>query len=442
MGLSDNRFSPEGDSRWRTELIANPLWYRIFQGCFLLLVICFGLQVFSPLRLNNDAIVLLSMADSAAHGQGFLDGGQKTVFPPGYPALLAILMSVGWAHSWTIISLNLFLLAVGLSAAYSLLIGEFFSDKVLVLMLSLFFLLSWVVIKHFTIPLTDVPFFCFAMCCLAVISCATTLNLNRRFVVLTIVAWICALAAITLRRIGVALIPPLIFMFVFNPQFNSIYAYPRRTKVMVVAISVILGICTLVIVARTFTLSDFVYAVDKYRLPAILLKNCTYRLTELGELFVNFPMSKMPEKLHFLIPCIGALLLLLTLGGLVVKRREAGPTELFLLGYMGILFAWPFYDVRFWLPVVPLLFAYSALSVKTIKLPRLVIAIYCCSFAALGLLAIAYSTRITFAGYKFPDRYGDGSLRATYCEVFQSCGDDGNSMIVDPKALRLLREFR
>jgi hypothetical protein len=305
----------------------------------------------------------------------------------------------------------------------------------------LFCLLSFVVIKHFTIPLTDVPFFCFAMCCLAVISYATTLNWNRRFAVLTIVAWICALAAIMLRRIGVALVPPLIFMFVFNPQFRSIHAYPRRTKVMVVAISVILGISTLVIVARTSTLSDFVYAADKYRLPAILLKNWTYRLTELGELFVNFPMSKMPAYLHLLIPCIGALLLLLTLGGLVVKRREAGPTELFLLGYMGILFAWPFYDVRFWLPVVPLLFAYSALSVKTIKLPRLVIAIYCCSFAALGLLAIAYSTRITFAGSKFPDRYGDGSLRATYCEAFQSCGDDGNSMIVDPKALRLLREF-
>ena len=136
-------------------------------------------------------------------------------------------------------------------------------------------------------------------------------------------------------------------MLVFNPQFRSIYAYPRRSKVMVVAISVILGISTLVIVAKTSTLSDFVYAADKHRLPAILLKNWTYRLTELGELFVNFPMSKMPAELHLLIPCIGAFLLLLILGGLVVKRREAGPTELFLLGYMAILFAWPFYDVRF-----------------------------------------------------------------------------------------------
>ena len=50
-------------------------------------------------------------------------------------------MRFGWAHSWTIISLNLFLLAVGLCAAYCLLIREFFADKILVLMLSLFFLL-------------------------------------------------------------------------------------------------------------------------------------------------------------------------------------------------------------------------------------------------------------------------------------------------------------
>jgi hypothetical protein len=99
MELSDFRFSPESDCQRRKVMIADPVWYRIFQGLLLLLAICFGLQVFSPLRLNYDAIVLLSMADSATHGYSFLDDGQQTVFPPGYPALLAVLVRVGLAHS-------------------------------------------------------------------------------------------------------------------------------------------------------------------------------------------------------------------------------------------------------------------------------------------------------------------------------------------------------
>ena len=120
------------------------------------------------------------MGDSAAHGGGFLDGGQKTVFPPGYPVLLAMLLRLGLAHPWVIVCLNTVFLSAGLFAAYSLLIRRFFADKAVVLMICSFFLLSYVVIKHFPIPLTDVPFFCCCMCCLAVMSQATSKDSNSR----------------------------------------------------------------------------------------------------------------------------------------------------------------------------------------------------------------------------------------------------------------------
>src|SRR5215469_6088119 len=108
--------------------------FRCSQGLLLLLSICFVLQVFTPLRLNNDAIVLLSMGESAAHGNGFLDSGERTVFPPGYPALLAILLKSSFAHSWVIVGMNMAFLSLGLCAVYSLLVREFFQDRVVVLM--------------------------------------------------------------------------------------------------------------------------------------------------------------------------------------------------------------------------------------------------------------------------------------------------------------------
>ena len=424
-------------------MMTDPLKYRIMQGVLLLLAVCFGLQVFSPLRLNTDAIVLLSMAESAVHGDGFLDSGQKTVFPPGYPAALTVLVRAGFAHSWAIISLNLVLLAVGLLAAYSLLIREFFADKTVILILCSFFLLSFVVIKHFTIPLADVPFFCCSMCCLALMSRAAKMDWDRRFVILAVAAWILALAAITVRRIGVALVPPLVFMVVCSPNLNRfLRALSRRTKVTIAVISVFAGIGTMGIVAKTSTLSDFIAVANKSSIFAVIFKIWSYRLTELGELFVNLPVSKMPAMIHIIFPCIGFVLFLLMLGGLAAKRRNAGPTEVFLICYMGILFAWPYYDARFWLPVIPLLIAYSALSVRRVRMLKGVIAVYCFSFFVFGLIAIAYSTRISFADSKFPDRYGDGNLRPTYCAAFQSCSDNGDFRKVDAKVLRLLREYK
>jgi hypothetical protein len=382
------------------------------------------------------------MGESAAQGGGFLDAGQKTVFPPGYPALLAVLLSVSFAHPWVIVSLNLIFLSVGLITAYSL-IREFFEDKSTVLIMCSFFLLSYVVVKHFTLPLSDVPFFCCSMCCLATMRQAMKSDSSLRFVILAVAAWLLALAAITVRRVGVTLIPPLVFMIVCSSQFRSeLKCLALRTKLINVAVFVFVCLGTMHVLKKTSTLSDFVGVTSKVKVSALALNILSYRLTELGELLGNLPVSKMPTKLHFVVPGVGLLLFLFILVGLAMKRRKITPTEVFLLCYMGILFAWPYYDARFWLPVIPLLIAYSVLGVKRLRFPKSVVTIYCIIFASLGLGAIAYSTRISFAGSRFPDRYGDGSLRPTYCAAFQSCQDGGDPNKVDAKVLRLLREYK
>jgi hypothetical protein len=430
-------------SQPRKVVAADAVMFRFSQGLLLLLAICFVLQIFSPLRLNTDAIVLLSMGDSAAHGGGFLDGGQKTVFPPGYPALLAMLLRLGFAHPWVIVCLNAVFLSVGLFAAYSLLIRQFFADKAVVLMICSFFLLSYVVIKHFPIPLTDVPFFCCCTCCLAVMNQATRMDSNWPFVPLAGAAWLLAVAAITVRRVGVALIPPLVFMIVSSPPFKSLLKrFSRRTKVIICGFFILVGVGTMCVVAKTSSLADFFSVATSSKISTLILQIFSYRLTELGELFGNLPITKLPVKLHVIVPWMGLLLFALILRGLATKRKKISPTEVFLVCYIGILFVWPYYDARFWLPIVPLLIAYSVLAVRNLRLPKAVITIYCVIFAIIGFGVIAYSTRITFAGSKFPDRYGDGYLRPTYCAAFQTCGDGGDPQKVSIKALRLLREYK
>ena len=50
-----------------------------------------------------------------------------------------------------------------------------------------------VVIKHFTLPLTDVPFFCCSMCCLALLGAAIHQGSSLRFLTLALSAWLLAL---------------------------------------------------------------------------------------------------------------------------------------------------------------------------------------------------------------------------------------------------------
>ena len=422
---------------------ADPMRYWFTRLLLLFLAICFLLQVRSPLRLNNDAITLLSMGEAAARGAGFVDGGQRTVFPPGYPAVLALLLKLGFAHPWVIISLNLIFLAVGLFAAYSVLVREFFEDKSVVLSICLLFLLSYVVIKHFTIPLTDVPFFCCSMCCLAVMSQATSKDSGLRFSMIWGTAWLLALAATTVRRVGLALIPSLVFSVLSSTQFRlPLKRMSLRTKLTILVGSVLVCFGTAQVVRMTSTLSDFTGVASKMKTSALIFRILGYRLTELGELLGNIPSSRLPTKVHFVMPWVGVVLLLLTLLGLATKGRRIGSTEVFLIGYLVILFAWPYYDARFWLPVIPLLVAYSVLAIDRLSLPKVLVTTYCAVFTVLGFISIAYSTQISFAGSKFPDRYGDGNLRPTYCAAFRSCRDGGDPNEADPKVLRLLQEYR
>ena len=66
--------------------------------------------------------------------------------------------------------------------------------------------------------------------------------------------------------------------------------------------------------------------------------------------------------------------------------------------------------------------------------------VYAVCFSLLGVAALAYSTRLTFAGDRFPDLYGDGKLRATYrLAWFDEAPRSGTT--IDPDALYLLRRF-
>src|SRR5579862_4317463 len=91
---------------------------RVRFYCIVMSLVATGylFQMVTPLRLDADTVVLLSVADSVAHGGGFLIHGRPTVFPPGYPAFVALLQRLGFAHNWVFVGFNVLSLFVGLWA--------------------------------------------------------------------------------------------------------------------------------------------------------------------------------------------------------------------------------------------------------------------------------------------------------------------------------------
>jgi len=196
------------------------------------------------------------------------------------------------------------------------------------------------------------------------------------------------------------------------------------------------------VVIKTFTLSDLAGEVKNFKISVLVIRTLHYRFKELGMLMVNCPLLKMPVYLQIITEWIGSILFILVLYGLITRQKKIDTSAVYLISYMGILFMWPYPDARFWLPVIPLLTAYFVLAVKRFRLPMFATMTYYVIYAMLGFAAIAYSTRISYAGSAFPDRYADGSLKSTYCAAFKTCLDSGDPTTINSWALRLIRDYQ
>lgn len=418
--------------------------YRFYQGVIFLLAVCYLAQIFTPLRLSYDAEILLSMAESAAQGRGFLDNGQPTVHPPGYPALLAVLLKAGIAHPWVIVGVNGILLFVALGAAARVLRLRLLDDRPSVLSVCVLSLLSFIVIRHFTMPVTEITFFGVAMCCLAAMEYASASRFGREFLCWMLASWILTLASIAVRRIGVALIPALAWTMIFHPEAKMFLKCASNRLKAGAAFSVVAaGIGIAWTVAKTSTLREFSNLIRGYGILGAVLRILAFRLRELGEIAVNVPSGTLPASVRGIVPFLGMLFLALIFAGLFLKRKNFGPTGAFLCGYIAVLSLWAWRAPRFWLPVIPLLIAYARLAIQRILPQRLsaaVIALHGIIFAVLGVAVLAAAVRVSLTAPKFAEACaGEGDLRPTYCAVFHSCTDPGP---INPRALHLLQTYK
>ena len=422
---------------------------------FVVVALAYCLQVASPLRINTDAYRLLSMAVSASEGNGYLVDGQPDQFPNGYPFLVKIMLMAGIADSVSLVALNLFFYAVGLCILWAW--AASLSGRSLALIVVLWVASSWLLIKHATIPLSDAGYFGIS---LSALYCLWKFYIGRLAFV-----WPWLLAALVLiflslqfRTVGITLLPTAAVTIVLHSGFRPVWVSLAKHKAKIVWSLATLGgigsMCLVWVLQTEWFASQFLAKgsyfqsmlgyFERQGVFGFFGSNLGFRLREMGEIALNFPEN----KLAFLSPAFYLAGLaawgFVGLGCISLVKRGFLPLVAYLFFYLGLMMLWPHYDTRFWIPLLPVfaLAVWGWLGVLELDkrlLSWTVAGVLACHIL-LGFLALAFSTRISLAGDRVGEYFGEETTRMTYREALRN-GLPGDAALVHAGKVRILQVF-
>jgi hypothetical protein len=400
-------------------------------------------QLASPLRTNTDATQFLDLAASASDGAGFVVDGKPSHFPPGYPLVLAALDRAGLACSASFIGLNLLALAVGLVATAYILHRSLGFGTLALLGIANLTMLCWVLIKHVTLPLSDIPYFGLAQACVALLTWAIDQPRNQRIAGLGL-AILVALAAISVRTVGISLLPAIVFASLPIGLVERCGELARRRRAGGVGIALALiggAVIACPLIVRTQYFANFLAAwFETYGLDDL----AGAKLSDWGELVVNTSAAKLPASLRGGVAAAGLLVpILLVLGAR--QRRRLAPVDVYTASYLAILLVWPYQDARFWIPLFPVFLGYAWLALARFTEYRVVRwagLTYLTAFSLLGVVALAYSSWISLAHDRFPERFAGGVYGGSYHAAWSPKATPVNQHArVDPQIVRLVQRY-
>lgn len=428
-----------------------------FSAAILLILIgifyCF--QLVSPLRINTDAYRLLSMAVSASEDKGYLVDGCTDQFPIGYPFLVRMLLMAGIGDSGSLAALNLLFYAVGLCVLWVW--SRSLADRSLSLIVVLWVVSSWVLIKHASIPLTEAGYFGLSLAALYCLKNFLNFPLKN--------AWKWFIASIFLiylslqfRTTGITLLPTAAVTAILHPGFHPFWINfgIYRSKIIATLALVFIVSCAILIfiIQNDWFVSQFLAKgsyfksmlgyFDRLGALGVFNQNLEFRVREMGEIVLNFPENKalILRPAYYLAGSAGWALI--AAGSIWLWRRKFFPIVAYLIFYLVLMMMWPSYDARFWIPLLPIfsLAVWGWLSELTPnrKLIRFgCLAVMGCHIL-IGLVALSFSTRISFSGKNMSEYFGEKSTQMTYREAFRN-GLPVEAELVHPGKVRILQVF-
>lgn len=382
---------------------------NVFPLALAAVAVIYLIQSLSPLRLDNDSVVYLRIGRALADGVTPPPMG----LPKGYPAIVAILDRAHLANSITFVVVNCLFIFLGLASLWHIIGPKHDRARKWVVILAT---LSYPIIRALEMPLPEPAYFGISLAAVATMCEAHAAHGGRRTRLLLGALALTAIS-ITLRLVGLALMPAFLWTLFSRAGFRHVASRMESAERWLAIL------CVLVLPVGIAVMLDESF--HKYSREGTLLylgtNGAHHLLTHaravvgtFGVLVLNLPGGKVHlNRLVFLETGVFALVCIL----LAVRvRKPLTPVGWYLATFVTMLVLWPYDAVRLWVPIIPLMMA--AVSTSTLRFSpsrgsRIIFGAYLAFFCATGIVALTYTTRITFSGQNFAKVYGRAGGMAT-----------------------------
>jgi hypothetical protein len=411
---------------------------NLLKGIFLLLAGIYLVNCLTPLRLCVDTIRYFGIKDCIEFGCDPNSDAAKDYMPYGYTMLLILLSKLGILRSFSIVLINCIYLFTGI-----LLVTKMFgllANKWTVLIL---ILLNWTIIKFVTHPLSEMQYLFFSV--------GSLFYFNRfqesrkaKPLILSLVAGI--LAFLT-RSVGVALFASLVagLAWIYRKEIIGIL---KKNKILVAI--VLLLIVGVVVFSKLLGLDHYSGVMsNQFQKGLSRIDIIGWHFTEWGEVSMNTSIVKVIPYFPFhsgkaIFIIIGLLIFLLFFYILFFRKNNVPDiVRIYLLFYAILMFNWPFYDPRFWVPVLPLIVAVAVEAASAMKNKglRIVWSLFLVVYSVLGIGAVGYLTYTSLHKENFARTQANGVYRNEYETRFYGKPQSDTARKIDPLAMGILNRY-
>ena len=413
-------------------------YQSLLKWSVLVLVGVYVLNCCTPLRLHVDMLRYFAIKDCIELGCPADSVAAKDYLPYGYTALLLTLSKIGLLKSFVLVLINCVYLGVSLY-----LIKKMLPVTVSPFLFILLVLLNWTALKFVAHPLSEMQYLFFSV---ASLYCFYQFSQNRKLLYLLGAFVLGALAFIT-RTIGIALAAALVCGLLVMYR-KELLVLVRKNKFLVAG--VVLLLIGVVIFSKQLGLNHYTGVFNKQFVEGVTFsKILKWHFTEWSEIVFNVSLVKV---VPFLSAGVAGLLFLLAgilfyIGfvWLLFIRKNDIPViiKLYLLFYSIVMFTWPFYDPRFWVPVLPfvavVVAGWAGLAGGSVR--RKLLYLYFAAYCGLGMVSAGYLTYTSLNRKVFARTQANGVYRNEYETFFYGRPQSDTARQTDPVVLDVIKRY-
>lgn len=403
----------------------------VFKVITAIIILLYLINCCTPLRLHVDMLRYFAIKDCIELGCPPDSDAAKDYMPVGYTALLLVLSKMGILKSYTIVLLNCIYLFAGIWMVIKMFKGSIHPFFLLALVL-----LNWTVIKFVTHPLSEMQYLFFST---ASVYLFYRYSENKRLLFL-LGAFVLGGFAFLTRSVGITLFAALVTGLLWQYR-KELILLVQKNKVLVLL--VVLAAIGVVVFSKQLGLNHYTGVFSKQKEGGLsfgaILKG---HFIEWTEICSNLSIAKVGNYIH------GASLLFMLVGIVIFSgfifllffRSKNVPfiVKAYLFFYSLLMMNWPFYDPRFWVPVLPLI---AAVVAQYFRRPGGVKTVVFAIYFLIGIVSVGYLTYTSLNRKIFVRTQANGVYRSEYEAFFYGKPLSDSARPADPNIVDILRRY-